>query len=203
MSLKETIVYNWPIIKDIIENFTFATKDRVLHILQIPFQSSDMFWLVLPLILTMLFIQFYFSRYEEEELGWNTAFGNSLVLIFVSVTLIRYIYERPELYSVNTETIIIGLLVGLGLLLTIIDYFHALPKEIAFGISSSIPINYLSYVAISIVFSNSTQQKIPIDIITLAAFLVILILFLFLVVIIHSLVPKAKEKLHNESTESS
>ena len=190
MSLQESIAHYWPIIRQILDDFTLATKDRVIEILKVPLESSDMFWLILPLILTMLFIQFYFSRYQEEELGWNTAFGNSLVLIFVSVSLIRFVLESGLRNDQTTLTITI-LLVGSGIILTIIDYFHALPKEIAYGISSSIPINYLSYVAISLIFSRSLENPIPIDLTTLAAFLVILILFLFLIVIIHIIVPKA------------
>ena len=38
-------------------------------------------------------VAFYFGKYHEEELGWNTAVGNSLVLLFVAMDLLRHIYN--------------------------------------------------------------------------------------------------------------
>ena len=46
------------------------------------------FHTVVTLIMTL-----YFGRHRDEELGWNTAFGNSLTLLFVSIDLFRYIYH--------------------------------------------------------------------------------------------------------------
>lgn len=182
-NLTQTITYYTPIIEQNIREFLFATKERSLFILKAPLDNPDMFWLLIPLILTMLLLEFYFGRYKEEELGWNTAFGNSLVLIFISVSLVRHLYTN-SLWN-ETNIIVVSALITFGLLLTIIDFYHLLPKEIAYNISSKIPLNFIAYVAIILVYID-----LPIDYITASAFISILLLIFIIVGIIHFVTPK-------------
>ena len=53
-----------------------------------PVHHPSMIWIVVPLLMALLLMTIYFAKYRDEELGWNTALGNSLVLIFVSVALL-------------------------------------------------------------------------------------------------------------------
>ncbi len=182
-----TVSYYLPIIEQHLREFYFATKERTITILQAPLNDVDMLWILIPLILTMVLLEFYFGRYKEEELGWNTAFGNSLVLIFVSVYLARYLYTN-NLLGDKLKLTVIATLITFGLVITLVDFFHLLPKNLAFGISSKIPLNFLAYVSIILVYTN-----IPLDEITISAFLAILIGLFILVGIIHSLTPKTKD----------
>jgi len=197
-NLTQTIAYYTPIIEQNTREFLFATKERALLILKAPLTNPDMLWLLVPLILTMLLLEFYFGRYKEEELGWNTAFGNSLVLIFISVSLVRHLYTN-SLWN-ETNIIVVSALITFGLLLTMIDFYHLLPKEMAYGISSKIPLNFIAYVAITLVYI-----ELPIDYITASAFLTILLLLFILVGIIHFTTPKSednKESLRQASKDS-
>ena len=144
---------------------------RFVEIVKSPLDSTNMLWILMPLILVLLLMELYFSRYKSEELGWNTAFGNSLVLIFVSIDLLRYMYNIGQ-FGFNPRMAIVVSIVFVGMLFTLLDFFHLLPKSLAFVISSRLPINFLALIGVILVYTN-----IPIDYITFFAF----VLFLFII----------------------
>jgi len=137
----------------------------------------------------MFFMEFYFARYREEELGWNTAFGNTLVLIFVTIDLAKHVYYKTQL-TVTPETAIVIAILFLGILMTSVDYWHLLPKKIAYDVSSKLPINFIAYAAIILVYTD--RSYIPLDYITGIAFLFILVVLAILVGMIHLITPKAQ-----------
>jgi len=66
-----------------------------------------------------------------------------------------------------TKSVVTGFIVGLAI--TIINYYHLLPRKLAFEMSSHPPVNFLAYFAIAIVYSAGTETEIPLDIPTLIA----------------------------------
>jgi len=137
---------------------------RLLELLTAPIQNPDMIWMVTPLIVTVLLMTFYFGKYGKEDIGWNTAVGNSLVLLFVSVDLLRQIYNglgnsvvgasimNYEMYPIKTALSLVILFIALILLF--LNFLHAIPKRISFFLSSPLPINLTAYIAMAIVYTN-------------------------------------------------
>ena len=137
---------------------------RLLELLTAPVQNPDMIWMVTPLVVTVLLMTFYFGKYGTEDIGWNTAVGNSLVLLFVSVDLLRQIYNglgnsvvgasimNYEMYPIKTALSLVILFIALILLF--LNFLHAIPKGISFFLSSPLPINLTAYVAMAIVYTN-------------------------------------------------
>lgn len=165
---------------------------RTGEMLLAPVDHSNMLWIVAPLALSLFIMIVYFSRYTKEELGWNTAVGNSLLLVFVAVDLLRYIYTNPFVETpieVGGFPLPLKLAVALlvlleGFTLAFADFFHFLPKKIAFFLCSTIPVNLTAYVAITIVYTN-----IPFDVSTgvSAIFMFVILYTIFeLARIIHS-----------------
>ncbi|MBD3249893.1 hypothetical protein GF336_07640 [Candidatus Woesearchaeota archaeon] len=147
------------------------TLSRLVELIRAPVDHSELLWIVIPLAATLVLMELYFGRYKEEELGWNTAVGNSMILIFVAMDLFRHLWEHtidPNILNIllthTTKTILILFLALGSLWLLIADFFHFLPKSIAFMLSSSIPIKVIAYVTIVLVYTN-----IPFDWGTLAA----------------------------------
>jgi hypothetical protein len=167
--------------------------ERTVDIVYAPFikDNESMLWMLLPLIATILFMEFYFGRYKEEELGWNTAYGNALVLLFVSIDLFRHTYEPlgltlEEAVLLGNPKIIIALgIFGFALLLILIDYFHFLSKKIAYIISSPTYIHIISVLGVIIVYSKS----ILFDWTTLFACFTILIVLFLLAELLYFIVP--------------
>jgi len=148
-----------------------------------PSQHSEMIWIVLPLLIVIFSMTFYFSKYKEEELGWNTALGNSLILIFVSIDLFRTIFNITSpgniqnfgIYSI--ATFIVFLLFLEGVLLLLVNFTHLLPKKIAYFLSSPLSVNLTAYVLICLIYSKMQINIISI-ISTIIFFILLLLVFL-------------------------
>jgi hypothetical protein len=165
--------------------------ERFVDIVTAPFSIPQMLWITLPLLLTLLVMEFYFGRYRKEQLGWNSAVGNTLVLVFVSLDLLRQIYGPGgapimETLSLNAGKTLLASAIGLsGLLIMYFDFFHLIPKRLAFRISSSLPVNLTAYTAIAIVYAG-----IPIDFFTVSATFLLFIITTTLFTLIHIIEPK-------------
>ncbi len=187
-----------------------AIWERFIDLVTAPAQYHEMIWIILPLIFTLVVMEFYFNRYKVEELGWNTAVGNSIVLMFIAIDLFRHIYGKsPELlstigsisdvnevFAIVHPVVIMAVVVGLwGLGLMFFNFFHVMPKKLAFLISSALPVNVTAYVAIILVYTNLAEGafKIPFDIITVYSALFMFGLLFAGFKVIGVFVPKSKD----------
>ena len=160
------------------------TKLRFQELISAPYYYPDMIWMIVPLVVTLFVMQFYFGKYSKEEMGWNTAVGNTLVLFFISLDLLRHIYNLPPADLINffyypIKTMVALLVSMQAITLFFADFFRFLPKRLAFFISSPLPVNLTAYVAIALVYSHLALDKYTI--------LAGLLLFLILFIIIHIL----------------
>ncbi|PIN73870.1 hypothetical protein COV20_02020 [Candidatus Woesearchaeota archaeon CG10_big_fil_rev_8_21_14_0_10_45_16] len=142
-----------------VSSFLQQIYGQFITLLTAPNSHPDMIWIVLPLLVIITLMIFYFSRYQDEELGWNTALGNSLVLIFVSLDLFRTIFNADSgsmhNFTINVGATIISFLLLLeGFFLLFINFNHILPKRIAFLVSSPLSVNITAYVAIAMIYSQ-------------------------------------------------
>ncbi|HLD02443.1 MAG TPA: hypothetical protein VJC07_01960 [Candidatus Nanoarchaeia archaeon] len=169
---------------------TFAdiVFDRFLEILRAPYTYSDMLWSLAPVVAALLLIELYFGRYKHEELGWNTAFGNTLVLLFVSIDLFRRLYTTGTLHPENPKLMIAAIVAVFGILLSFIDFFHLLPKRLAWDVSSKTPMNFLACIAVILVYA-----EIPLDRITFFASLILGILVAAILKSMQIFIPEAEE----------
>lgn len=168
---------------------------RSKEILLAPFAGGEILWIVVPLIFTLLVMETYFGRYARDELGWNTAVGNALVLLFVAMdlfrTLVRQLPEphtfRAVLLHLPEGRFILAACVGIGgCYLIATNFFRILPKEIAFEISSAYPINFIAYATIVLVYT-----EIPLDWYTLFGAVVLFCLLAMFFWFFRLLIPYA------------
>ncbi|MBW2977379.1 hypothetical protein KY331_00895 [Candidatus Woesearchaeota archaeon] len=178
---------------------------RFIELVTAPYNHKNMIWIITPMIIVLVLMELYFGRYKQEELGWNTAVGNSIVLFFVSIDLFRYLYEHNihlefwQFIFENLKGLFVASIVGLsGIWMLLANFFHVLPKKLAFFISSSLPINVIAYVAIVTVYS-----EVPFDLITLNAGLILFIGLMLVFGLIHLIEPKYhyKQKVKPEVKE--
>lgn len=140
----------------------------------------EVFWNVLPLVLCTLLIISYFARYKDERAGWNTYFSNSLIFIFVSINLFRYIYDigipNPGNYFLySAKSIAVIALLSLGALFMKFNFNHLLPEKYAGIISSPLSINSIAYAIMLYVYSTRPMGFSGI----IALFVIVSILILF------------------------
>ena len=139
--------------------------ERITELISAPAVNPQMMWIISPLILTLILMTFYFGRYTKEELGWNTAIGNSIVLLFVAIDLLRYVHNLStpgsivnyELHPISTIICLIVLAEAVTLMFT--SFFKALPKSITFFLCAPLPVNLQAYLAVVIVYTNITLDE--------------------------------------------
>jgi hypothetical protein len=175
-------------INGVTESSSLAIVDRFVDLLLAPAQFTQMLWMAVPLVLTIFLMELYFSRYSAEELGWNSAYGNALVLLFVTVDLFRYLYNNNLLEMMSLKLALALAVAILAILLTMINFLHILPEGFAYGLSSKLPMNFIAYTALILIYS-----EIPIDITTLISSAGLFILFAAIILVIRSIIPKSVE----------
>ena len=158
--------------------------NRLLELLETPKHTPEMLWFLIPLIVTLFIIEFYFGRYRQEKLGWNSAVENNIVLLFVALDLLRHLSSN-EVPQFNVRLIMAISIGVIALVLLFLEFFHAISEKFAFIISSHLVINLLAVFVVILVYST-----VPIDIPTVVVVLALIALILFFVEYIHYIIPK-------------
>ncbi len=178
---------------------------RFLEMIFITIQKKETLVILIPLIITLFLVQLYFGRNKDEQIGWNTAYANCIVLLFVTAHLGTYVYEQYGLdafynsggtaYYKTLFVLILGLV---ALSLMFIDFFHSIDERFSFLMSSSIFINVISFIGVVLVYSS-----IEFDLVTLYASIFIFLLVIVFFRIVRALVPPSEsaEKYLEEKEE--
>ncbi len=121
------------------------------------------------------------GKHGEEELGWNTAFGNSMALMFVSLYCLRYISGLDADIVTAFSSAILRTLTSLFVLvyafaLLFLNFFHRIPKWVSFFISASLPINLITYVTRAVVYTGANVD-FPMVIASLSLFIILFLFF--------------------------
>ncbi len=180
------------------KDFLPLVLSRMWDLVAAPFRTQEMLWIIFPLLLTFLVLEFYFDRHGDEELGWAAAVANSLILFIVAIDLVRHsfrdatpwdvvrtlalaLFTKAQLPFAPQVLVLIAFLALMGLAVTLINYYHLLPRRLAFEVSGHPPVNFLAYFAIAIVYSEGTAHEIPLDMASLVAAALLYVLMLLLV----------------------
>jgi len=177
-------------LEDQLGNFWGDLFARFMEIVLAPYNHNDMLWIITPMLITIVMMELYFGRYRKEELGWNSAVANSMVLIFVSVDVLRRMYGDDGFISFITQelfasidmpvkTVIALSLMLYGVLLLFFNFFHIFPKKFAFFISSSLPVNFIAYMVIVIIYSDLPILETDGYLTLIASFVFLSILYVF------------------------
>ncbi len=176
---------------------------RSFEIIIQPSIYKEMLWILLPLLATLFVMQIYFSRYKREELGWNSALGNSIVLLFVGAGLVVYIIKNNLFYFFNRtgisfiKTSIVLLVVLESILLVVTNFLHSTPKIVAYRLSSVLFLNFIAIISVILVYSN-----VPLDYITLVSSVLIFFVLCLFFEVLHILIPEHLFGEFNEIKES-
>jgi hypothetical protein len=176
-----------------------------------PFIYPEMWWLLFHLLLTFVLFEFYFDRHDDEDLGWSAALANSIVAIFISMELLRAMYHHegtPLSVLINVvqdyiasplsdKSILITLVIllgGLGVFTATVNYFHLLPRKLAFLISGHKTINLLAYFLIVIVWRYTHEKPMPLDGATIIALFLFGIAMWYILFLINSKIGAKRKK---------
>ena len=131
---------------------------ELLQFAQAPLIAPMMIWTIAPLIVVTLAMTYYFGKYPAEKLGWNTVLGNSIVLLFVSLDLLRTIhsYTTPPTFGhFLTNPFKVGLILLLlaeGFILAYAAFKHAKLQKLVYFFASAQSINTQAYLLTVVVY---------------------------------------------------
>ena len=125
----------------------------VLQIVKAPLNNPEIIPTILPIVAGAVVIELYFGKHKQESLGWNTSVGNAVIWVSTGITL--YMTESlttPELYATYS-------LIGLGLFIGYMDFFHKWSEAVAFTISSAGVVYTLTYLLVIFVKTDLTPSN--------------------------------------------
>ncbi len=158
----------------VLNEFSNDVFARLVQLVEAPLSEPRMLWSVVPLVLATFFMTLYFGKHKREELGWNTAFGNTMVFLFMAISIIREMYYSDgagswsNVFSNEFYLLTSIALAGAAVVLMLITYYQVLPKRVAFFLFSAPPINVSVYVIMTIIYTG-----VPADHITLVAAIIL------------------------------
>jgi len=119
--------------------------DTLIVFLREPIDNPEILPNVMPLVMGLVVMELYFGKHKEESLGWNTAVANSILWISTGISL----YMTSTLGHIQLY-LVYGL-IGLGVFVAYMDFFHKWPSTVAFVISSSAIIYSVAYTLVIVV----------------------------------------------------
>ncbi len=151
-----------------------AILETIIYFLSL-IAKPEVFWNVLPLAIATILILLYYEIHKEESEDWETFLSNSLVLLFVAVSLFRYIYNLNSPSITNfidyyDKSFAAVFLLLIGSLLTRFNFEHVLPEKLAKHLSSTLTINLIAFAVILFVFAN-----LPANLTTILSLLIIIV----------------------------
>lgn len=144
---------------------TETIQERTLEIAQAPLNNPEIIPGVLPLVLGALILELYFGKHKNEELGWNTAVGNSILWLSTGISL-----HMTETIQTTQELYATYVVIGLGLFTGYLNFFHKWKSDLAFLASSTTIVYSIAYITTVVI-----KTEIPPDRLTMKAGLAFII----------------------------
>jgi len=188
-----------------IDSFIPVFLDKLSDLFLAPFNYPEMFWILFPLITTVILMELYFGRYPREDLGYHAALENTVFLLFVAVDLIRYLISSHEVIDAP-KIILIASIVVYAIIMGLLDFFHKLPRKVAFKSSSKAIISFTAYVGIILVYSNALEDTSGVSLLAILVTLIIMFfVYMLFINFIRFIDPEAddavEDLLHNVEEE--
>ncbi|MBY6287003.1 hypothetical protein GLT90_00130 [Nanohaloarchaea archaeon H12] len=134
---------------------TQEVLNRTEYFFRVPFENQQILPTLLPLIAGAVIMELYFGKHKQEALGWNTSVGNAALWMTTGVSLLisESSLTQPELYAVYG-------LIGLGAVVTFLDFFHIWSSTVAFVVSSSAMVYTLAYTLVVTIKSGFPADQV-------------------------------------------
>jgi len=162
--------------------------NRFELILNAPFQDLSVWWVLFPVILFWITLELYFGKHKSEELGWNTALGNGISLTWITLTLMKFLFDNSLERFTWPKFILVFLIMIYGFFIAYISFMHKFKSKVTFKLASPSPVYYLASIAILWSYGS-----LIIDFYLVIALILLYFIILGLLKLIKKLMPNAEE----------
>lgn len=153
------------------------------------FTEPSLLWQIAPLLLLWILLEIYFGRYNKEKLGWNTALGNGISMIWIVLSALQFTFSNQESLRVTWPLFFsLFLLGGYALFIITVSFKHSLKSKWAYLIASPSPVYYFSIISLLI-----AHQVITLSLISIIAIFVIFIFLTIIFFIMRLLIPDSSD----------
>lgn len=175
-------------------SFISELGQGILAVIKSPFLDLTALWVLGPILLLWVVLVVYFDKYKKEKLGWNTALGNGISMFWISVMLMRHVFEQGLDQSFAALKIIsLGLVIIYALFISIISFKHSLSSNTVFLLASPTPIYFFSAAAVVVAYDALT-----LNLYTIIGLVIVFIGILVLNLIIGHFVPEDPKDTTND-----
>lgn len=117
------------------------------EIIKAPFLKASTWWILAPIFLLWLTLEFYFGEYKKESLGWNTSLANGISLTWIGLMAMRHLFEiKGTGFWAKFAAII--LITIYGLFIAYIAFAHKFTPKLVYTLASPTPIYFMSVVVV-------------------------------------------------------
>ena len=113
-----------------------------------PFKDLSVFWLIAPVMLLWIVMEFYFDTHKKEKLGWNTALGNGVSMFWITIGLMKYIFSEGMTNFAWTKFLAVIAILLYAVFIAVISFQHYFSAGITYALASPTAVYYLSVVAV-------------------------------------------------------
>ncbi len=161
-----------------------TVMQRFWQLVYFPAEHPEFLPSLIPIFLGLLVIELYFGKYTFEELGWNSAVSNAVLLLATGLTLII----RLNLMSApsGARYVVAYAILVIGSVILVLNFYHLWAPTLAFSVSSGFVVYTAVYVAIAWVY-----EGLPVDINTGAAAVLLAVSFYVFFTVIQQLENRA------------
>ncbi|MBU0667408.1 MAG: hypothetical protein ABIC91_04520 [Nanoarchaeota archaeon] len=156
-------------------------------------REPSLWWFLTPIILLWVILEIYFGEYKHESLGWNTALGNAISLLWVTIESMRFLFANKS-DNFWSNFVIIIVIMFYAFLIIYFVFTHKVSSKVAFALGKPSPICFLSLVTILWGHNVLTVSWwVALDL------LILFFLLVLLFAIIRKLLPESQKDVESDS----
>ena len=161
------------------------------------FNDLSVWWILGPVFIFWVVLEIYFGKHKSEELGWNTALGNGISLSWITLNLMKFLFENNLKMFTWPKFLLTFLIMIYGFFIAYIAFTHKFSDKTTFLLASPSPIYYLA--SIAILWSYGV---LDISLIILFDLVILYLIIIGILALIKKYIPDAKDFLSDKGSES-
>ena len=167
------------------------------HIFKAPFVDLSALWVITPLVVFWIILELYFDTHKKEELGWNTALGNGISMFWITVQLMKYLFESSAQRFTWPKFAIILAILLYGIFVSYISFSHKFSSKITYALSSPTPVYFFSGTAVLWAYGS-----LQISLWVLIDLFILFGILLLIVFILRKILPESEKDSDSDDSSS-
>jgi len=111
------------------------------------FADASNLWVLVPILILWLVMEFYFGEYKQEKMGWNTALANGISFTWINITAFRLLFSGAIFSDFESRIILLTVFFLYGTAVIFFSFSHVIPHRYAYYVAGPTVIYFLSVIS--------------------------------------------------------